>query len=175
MDPILGEIKLFPYGVVPQGWHLCDGAVLTIQQYAALYSLLGVTYGGNGSTTFALPDLRGRTFIASGNTPQRTAPDGLGYAGGAENVTLTAANMPPHVHAVNVNNATGTLNAVQTTNIYAGSANGNLYAPANSTPTQAIDPRTLQPVGGGAGHSNMQPFTVVQFCIAMEGVYPQRP
>lgn len=173
MDPILGEIKLWAINFAPQGWLACDGSLLPINQYQALYSLLSTQYGGDGRTNFALPDLRGRVPVHHGSARN-------GTKGGSEAVTLNTQQVPAHTHTVNVNN--------EAANVAAGLAH-HLAAPVTrSTPPQNINlyveettahKVTLHPdtVGktGGAAHNNMQPFLVLNYYIAAQGVYPQRP
>ncbi len=174
-EPFLGEIKLFSYSRIPTGWHVCDGSTLNIQQNAALYSLIGVTYGGDARTTFKLPDLRGRVVVGAYGAPTK-APYGLGYADGSNAVALTMANMPLHDHEIQVSSAPGTDGPVTDT-IYAQVAHPspvNLYGPMSNPPVP-IDPSTVQSTGAGAAHDNMQPFQALVYCIATSGDYPPRP
>lgn len=180
MDPFLGEVRIFPWSWAPSGWALCNGASLPVQQNAALNALLGQTFGGNGSTTFNLPDLRGRTPIAAGQ-----GSDGIlyqnGASGGAEKVTLTAATVPAHTHQVRAlagspgNLATPKSGIPATVSKPAGSTNtlASIYAPS-TVPLISLTPDTVSAVGGGAGHNNMQPFLVLNFCIATLGIFPPR-
>lgn len=178
-EPFIGEVKLFAYDRTPRGWLPCDGQVLQIKQYQALYSLVGITYGGDGRNSFALPDLRGRAPVAATST-NKSDPYCLGEAGGADVVTLTADNLPAHAHYLCVNPDMGNQTAIAG-NLYAqvapasqGAQPPSLYAPM-STPAVAVDPSVIQTTGGGGAHSNMQPYLTLQYCIAIEGIYPIRP
>jgi microcystin-dependent protein len=173
-EPFLGEIRLFSFdlnGEPPTGWLYCTGQTLPVNQYQALYSLLGNQFGGTAPTTFALPDLRGRAPVHR----QILAPmQPVGQAGGAENVNLTAASVPSHAHMLTCNTAVGTLKPPD--GDYYGSVNGSnhhAYGPASSQ--VALDNSTLTSAGGGQPHANMQPFLVLNFCIASSGQYPPRP
>lgn len=180
MDPFLGEVRIFSWSWAPQGWALCNGALLPTQQNPALNALLGQTYGGNGTTQFALPDLRGRTPVHMG-----IGQDGITYqqgkAGGAEAVTLTAATMPQHTHAVNAlggtkGNFSGPKSAIPATvGVPATTTTTvNIYAAANAGPLTQLNAGSLSTEGGGAAHNNMQPFQVLNFCIATLGLFPPR-
>jgi microcystin-dependent protein len=174
-DPYLGEIKLFSFQKVPQGWAQCAGQLLPINQNQVLFSLLGTTYGGDGRTNFALPDLRGRAPLAAFGAV-KMAPYGLGVAAGADKVALTINNIPQHSHTIQATTVTGTTSSVSG-GIYAAvktPSEQNLYAPV-ATPTVPIDPDTVQSAGGAQAHSNMQPYLAMCYCIAIEGVYPPRP
>lgn len=179
--PYLGEIALLGFNFPPVGWALCDGSLLPISEYSALFALLGTTYGGNGQTTFALPDLRGRVPVHQGTGPGLPTYV-LGQAGGQPSVTLIASQIPSHTHAV-----TGSINqaaaaglgttAAPGGNIPAGSNSGENYAPAagangNLAPLQVTG--SLQTAGGGQPFDNMAPFLGFNFCIALEGIFPQQ-
>ncbi|CAD6875576.1 phage tail protein [Methylomonas fluvii] len=168
MDPILGEIKLFAINIVPKGWAPCNGTLLPIAQNQALYSLLGTYYGGDGRNTFALPDLRGRVPVA-------TVGEQPGASGGTEIVTLTAAQVPPHTHEINVSTAAGDQTNAIGHHIAAPANNNNLYIAATGASTIALDPATVDTQGGNGNHNNMQPFLTLNYYIATAGVYPQRP
>lgn len=180
-DFFVGEIRAFPYGKIPQGWLACNGAILQIQQYAALNSLLGTTYGGDGKTTFALPDLRGRTGVGRGVSKQGTNYQ-IGKGGGSESVALTQAQIPAHTHNAMGIAAAGAVNAIKGNYISSCGTTAavptpqNLYAaPANAAGMVPLNPGSVLPDGGGAGHDNIQPFLVLNLCIAWQGVYPPRP
>ena len=168
-EPFLAEIKIVGFNFAPRGWAFCDGQILPINQNQSLYSLLGTTYGGDGRTSFALPDLRGRTptHVGEGVT--------LGQKSGDERVTLAIPQIPQHHHTVRAssNNANQPTVADPPTgipNILAGA--NNLYTdPANLTDLRS---GTIQASGGGQPHENMQPFLAVNFCIALRGLFPSR-
>jgi microcystin-dependent protein len=162
-EPFLGEIRLFPFGLVPSGWAPCNGAILPIQGYQALFSLLGTVYGGNGNTTFALPDLRGRTPIHTSSTIP------LGTSQGESAHTLTVSEIPAHTHSISASSAAATL-VSPANNTWA--SNTHLYNPADSlTP---MNTSSISTMGGNQPHTNMQPYGVVSFCIALNGIFPSR-
>lgn len=164
-EPFLGSIILFGGNFAPRGWAFCNGQLLPIAQNTALFSLLGTTYGGNGQTTFALPDLRSRVPVHFGQGPGLSSYS-LGQSAGAETITLTQAEMPAHAHTQPASNAN------QTTNRPNGAvpAKGGVYAGA--TDGSQLDPTT--PVGGSQPHSNLQPYLAMNYIIALEGIYPSR-
>lgn len=182
MEPFLGEIKLYPYSRIPTGWHICDGSILQVAQYQALYSLLQNTYGGTAPTTFALPDLRGRTAMhcVSGNPV--TKPGGQGYAAGEETVTLTLAQTPVHTHAFNATNSSGTAIAIMNNfpaapippaNPPANAPQGLLYGlPQQQSQVVTIATQSIAEQGGGQPHTNLQPYLALVYCIAVQGIYP---
>ena len=179
-EPYLGEIKLFAYEKAPKGWHACDGTLLLIQQNSALYSLLGTAFGGDGKTTFALPDMRGRVPVAAtapaSNPPPPKGAYSVGLAGGEEAVTLDLAAMPIHQHTLQVSSKAGSGTSLAGM-IYAAvpaADHANLYAPISSQPV-AIEPTTVVSTGFSQPHNNMQPFLALCFCIATIGIYPPRP
>ncbi len=173
MDVFLGEIRIFPFATIPSGWHLCDGTLLNITSNAALYSLFGTAFGGNGSTTFALPDLRGRAAIGVGGIPGTTSTYLLGNKGGVETVALTTVQAPMHNHYFLVKNTPGTLNiSVDPDPVLANPANISPYNTSATTTT--LHPTTLTTAGAGGAHTNMQPFLVQNFCICTSGLYPPR-
>jgi microcystin-dependent protein len=177
MDPFLGEIRMVGFNFAPTGWALCNGQTLPISQYTALFSLLGTTYGGNGTTTFNLPDLQGRVPIHQGNG-SGLSPYVIGQKGGAENVTLLVNQMPTHNHLVNVNNQPGS-NPDPTNGILAEGNNGarppvlaHNYTAAAATGTLA--PTAIAASGGNLPHTNIQPYLTVNFIIALVGIFPSR-
>ena len=162
VDPFLGEVSLVSFTVTPKGWALCNGQLLQINQNLALFSLLGTAYGGNGSTTFALPDLRGRVPMHAGNGHL------LGERAGSESVTLTRGQMPQHSHAVNVVNSNA--NAAPAGHFLA--AANALYQPPPQNVILA--PTTITDDGGNLPHENRQPFLTLSFIIALQGIFPPR-
>lgn len=162
-EPFLSEIRIMSFGFPPKGWALCDGQLLPINQNQALFSLLGTTYGGDGRVNFGLPDLRGRAPISfgSGHT--------LGERGGEQGHTLSISEIPTHTHSLMANSANATT-PVPTANVL-GSAN-NMYAQA--TNLIALSPSMVGNVGGSQAHLNMQPFLVLSFCIALQGIFPSQ-
>jgi microcystin-dependent protein len=174
-EPFLGEIRMFGGNFAPRGWAFCNGQLLSISQNTALFSLLGTTFGGNGQTTFALPDLRGRAPMHWGQGTGLT-PRTLGEASGTESVTLISTQMPAHTHALNASGAqgdaptpSGTVNAVlldtstqQPLNLY-----GN-------APNTTMSPTAIGMAGGSQPHNNMQPYLCVSMIIALEGIFPSR-
>lgn len=173
MDPFIGEIIMFGGNFAPRGWALCDGQLLPISSHSALFSILGTTYGGDGRTTFALPDLRGRAAIHAGQGPG-LSDKRLGAKGGAETTTLTVNNIPSHTHGT-----FGSSNAADQKGAAGGflPSNGrsdpaNLYASSAGTP--AAMGANVSNTGGGQSFNNMQPFLTVNYIIAMEGTFPSR-
>jgi microcystin-dependent protein len=185
--PYLSEIKLFGFAFPPHGWALCAGQLLPINQNQALFSLLGTTYGGNGTTTFALPDLRGRVPISMGQGAGLQNYI-IGQQGGTETVTLAAAEMPAHSHTADVTPLNATLpcrNAVANQrgpagNVPAIEASGvtatySSAAPDASEHTSAIAPTIAATnAGSGTAHNNLQPYIVLNYCIALSGIFPTR-
>jgi microcystin-dependent protein len=170
----LGEIKMFAGNFAPVGWALCDGSLLSINQNTALFSLLGTTYGGNGTTTFALPDLRGR-FPMHPGTGANLTPRNLGDVGGQETVTLTAAQMPVHTHTAAVAADSTVATTDQPQSALPGrnaSATPSFGKTANAA--MASSAVVLAPAGGGQAHPNMPPFVCVNFIIALQGIFPSR-
>lgn len=171
MDPILGTIIIFAGTYAPKGWEFCNGQLLSIQQNSALFSLLGVTYGGNGTTDFALPDLRGRAPIHSGySAGPGLTPRQPGEMSGFETVTLTTANLPPHSHPMMV--ASGTAGSSRPSGDPIGT--GPFYVD-NATPSVPLHPATIGVTGTSAPVNIMQPYLAMNYIIATEGIYPSRP
>ena len=173
MDPFVAEIRIFPFNFAPKGWAFCDGQLLPISQNTALFSLLGTNYGGNGQSTFALPDLQGMAPMHSGQGPG-LAQRFIGELSGSDTVTLLVSEMPIHTHTLTAANTEDDAN-LQTggaLRVLAKSANGFAYGPAASLVQMA--PQALTPAGGGLPHNNMQPYLTLNFCIALQGVFPPR-
>jgi microcystin-dependent protein len=171
MDPYIGEIRIFAGNFAPRGWALCNGQILSIAQNTALFSLLGTTYGGNGQTTFALPNLQGRAPMHPGQGPGLT-PRVLGESSGINTVTLLTNEMPAHTHALTASSSPASARN-PTGNPLARSRNGNAY----QTTIQNLVPLAAQAVslaGSGQPHNNMQPYLALNFIIALQGIYPPR-
>ena len=163
-EPFLSEIRLFSFNFPPKGWAFCNGQFLPINQNQALFALLGTTYGGNGQTTFALPNLQNRVPISMG------AGFILGQAGGQDSHTLTQPEMPQHVHMLQASSTDA--NAPIPTNNLLADASFNIYgAVANLV---AMNPQVVQNFGGSQAHENRQPYAVLNFCIALQGIFPSR-
>jgi microcystin-dependent protein len=170
-DPFVAEIRIFPFNFAPTGWAFCDGQIMPLSQNTALFSLLGTTYGGDGKSNFALPNLQGSVPMHPGQGPGLSLHD-LGETSGTEFVTLLESEMPVHQHilrAQSVDNADITNPGPGTT--FAPSTGGTLYQ--NAADTQ-LAPESLPPVGGSQPHNNMQPYLALNFCIALQGVFPPR-
>ena len=163
-EPFLAEIRMVGFNFAPRGWAFCDGQILPINQNQSLYSLLGTTYGGDGRTTFALPDLRGRVpiHVSSGRR--------LGSKSGEETHTLSANEMPTHKHAFQASSATATTNTASGSYL-SDSAPNEIY---NNTDSVNMHAGAIFNVGGGQAHNNMQPYLAVNFCIALQGLFPSR-
>jgi microcystin-dependent protein len=182
MDNYLGELRVFSFGQIPRNWAACNGQTMSINQNQALFSLLGTQYGGDGVTTFKLPDLRGHAMLGFGNGGGGTYP--VGATGGTETVQLTTQTMPAHNHLMQVVNAIGSQGLNNADDYLAGiGANiGNPPALAlvNAYATQATSATTLHPnsitnTGGSAPHENRMPYLAMSVCIALTGIYPSRP
>jgi microcystin-dependent protein len=163
-EPFLSEIKIVSFNFPPKGWALCNGQFLPINQNQALFSLLGTTYGGNGQTTFALPNLQGRVPVHEGNGLT------LGEAAGSSSVTVNIQQLPTHVHFLQGTNTPGTLDTPGGNVLAAASING-YGSPASLTP---MNPGTVGSVGGSQPHSNMMPYLVLNFIIALQGIFPSQ-
>lgn len=184
-DNFLGELRVFSFGRVPRGWLPCNGQILTIQQYQALFALLHNTYGGDGKVNFALPDLRGRVAVGPGQSAAGGMVFQLGKTGGTETVTLTPQQTPAHLHSIIASQATVTTaqapagNYIGVATVGAGGTPPfNIYAPR---PTNPNDPNwvplhasTISSSGGGGPHENRQPILALQICIATQGIWPPR-
>jgi len=173
-DPFVAEIRLFPFNFAPTGWAQCNGQLLPLSQNTALFSLLGTIYGGDGKSTFALPDLQGAAAMFWGQGNGLSLRD-EGESGGSQTVTLLTSEMPVHVHTVNAKIAGG--QAVPTGLVWgtssAAKAAANFYAPAAPSPV-AMNPGALSIAGSNFPHNNMPPYLTLNFCIALQGVYPPR-
>ncbi len=168
-DPFLGQIVMFGGNFAPRGWALCDGQLLAISQNSALFSILGTTYGGDGRTTFALPDLRGRVPVHAGTGPGLT-PYRLGERGGQEAVTLTTAQIPSHTHSLNA--STDPANDTNPSGKLPARAAEDTYV--TGTPSATLSPQAAANTGGNQSHGNVQPYQAVNYIIALQGTFPSR-
>ncbi len=170
MEPFICEIRLWSCEWAPKGWAHCDGQLLPINQNQAIFATIGTYYGGNGQTNFALPDLRGRVPIGFGG-----GYPSVGMRGGEEAHTLTVSEMPQHFHtvrAVTTQASSSTGNVPDAGSLPAGSTGGNVYGPP--TALTAMSPQIVSSVGGSQPHTNMMPYTTLNFCIALQGIFPTR-
>jgi microcystin-dependent protein len=173
-DPFVAEIRIFPFNFAPTGWATCDGQILPISQNTALFSLLGTTYGGDGKSTFALPNMEGNAPMHPGQGKGLSLHD-LGETGGAAFVTLLESEMPFHNHNINTHNLdAGGLQNPGATVLLAKSSQGNAYQTNVNANLQPMAPQALSPTGGSLPHNNMQPYLTLLFCIAMQGIFPPR-
>jgi len=170
-DPFVAEIRIFPFNFAPRGWAWCDGQLMPLSQNTALFSLLGTTYGGNGMSNFALPDLEGKAPMHPGQGPGLSLHD-LGETGGSETVTLLESEIPAHSHALMSNNAVGN-RTNPAGNSPARVSGATPYAPAPDT-TAALAAEALSVAGGDQPHNNLQPYLTFYFNIALQGVFPPR-
>ena len=170
-EPFVAEIRIFGFNFAPTGWALCNGALMAISQNTALFSLLGTFYGGDGRSNFALPDLQSRVPLHAGQG-QGLSSIALGQNGGTENVTLLSNQIPSHTHPANCTNAVGT-SYDPTGNVWATDAGGNNEYGSGAVAGQ-MSPGAVLPAGGNQAHNNIQPFLAVNFCIALNGIYPPR-
>ena len=170
-EPFLAEIRLFPFTFAPRGWALCDGQVLPIAQNTALFSLLGTMYGGDGRSNFALPDFQGRAAMSPGQGAGLSLRT-IGDSGGSETVTLTDSQMPMHSHSVAATSSAGQ------TQMPAGAvpamAADDTYGPPGTKRLVPMDAGNIGFTGGGQPHNNLQPFLVLNFAIALQGIFPSR-
>lgn len=176
-EPFLSEIKLLSFNFAPKGWALCNGQLLPINQNQALFALLGTTYGGNGQTTFALPNLQGRVPISMGNGHT------LGEAAGVTSVTLNQSQMPAHIHALNADATTSASNTPGTDGTAALGRSSGVASPPGTFNVQiyrsgsadaALNPAVISNTGGSQPHMNMQPMLVLNYSIALQGIFPSR-
>jgi len=172
MDPFVAEIRIFPFNFAPRGWAWCDGQLLPISQNTALFSLLGTTYGGDGRSNFALPDLQGRAPMHPGQGPGLSLHD-LGETGGSETVTLLQSEIPAHSHALNASGAVAN-RSTPVANSIARVAGAAPYAPPAGAPIVQMAGSALPPAGGDQPHNNLMPYLTFYFNIALQGVFPPR-
>jgi len=171
-DPFVAEIRIFPFNFAPTGWAFCDGQLLPISQNTALFSLLGTTYGGDGNTNFALPNLQGQAPMHPGQGPGLSLHN-LGESGGSDTVTLLTSQIPGHNHALMASNQPGE-DASPTGEALGRSVGAALYQTNTAQNLVAMAPAALVVSGGGQPHNNLMPYLTLSFCIALQGVYPPR-
>jgi len=175
MEPFLAEIRMFGAGYAPNNWALCKGDLLAISQNTALFSLIGVSYGGNGRTTFGLPNFDGSVPIGAG-AGAGLSPYDVGETVGEATVTLTTAQMPAHSHQMSAQFNVADLPSPTNKTVIARASAGNVFAADSGNRFDTMDPSSLSPFpGGGQPHNNVQPFQAVNFIIALQGIFPQRP
>jgi microcystin-dependent protein len=172
-DPFVAEIRIFPFNFAPKGWAWCDGQLLPLSQNTALFSLLGTTYGGNGKSNFALPDLQGRTPMHPGQGPGLSLHD-LGETGGSETVTLLESEIPAHSHTQVASTEDGVQGSLTPGITLANSVGGTLYQTNTTSSLVSMNPSALAPAGGDQPHNSLQPYLTFYFCIALQGVFPPR-
>jgi microcystin-dependent protein len=174
-EPFVGEIRLMPYTFAPYGWAACDGQLLSVIQYQTLFALIGTTFGGDGTTTFGVPDLRARTAIGFGNGPGLTHR-AVGQTGGENSVTLNINQLPPHTHVLQASSAAQS-GGVLTNALFAnlGGRTSGYASYAAGPNVVSLNNASIQSMGSSQSHENRQPFLAVQYCIATEGIFPVRP
>jgi microcystin-dependent protein len=173
VQPFVGEVRAWGCNFAPQGWAFCAGQILPIQQYTALFSLLGTYYGGNGTSNFGLPDLRSRVPMKYGTSPAGTYA--LGEQGGVELVQLTAATMPVHTHTFSGTNVAGSSNKPVSASALGSSGGGGAYYGAATSTVTPINVGTVSLYAGGSQpHTNIQPYQAINWCVALSGIYPSR-
>lgn len=170
-EPFVAQIQIFGFNFAPTGWALCQGQILSISQNTALFSLIGTQFGGNGTSNFALPNMQGNIAIGQGQGPGLT-PRVIGETGGQQNVTLIANQVPSHTHPAICNNAVGTAYD-PAGEVWSQDAGGNQEY-GSTTVTGNMAPNAIMQAGGGQPHNNLQPFVVMNYCIALQGVFPSR-
>lgn len=174
MDAYIGDIRLFAGSYAPVGWILCNGTLLSISEYDAVFAVIGTTYGGDGVTTFAVPDLRGRLPVGQGNGPGLT-PRVLGQAFGSESVTLLSSQIPSHSHALMASSATATASS-PAANVFAQNGTDNIYTPLPATgpQPQTFNAASVQNSGGTQAHDNIMPTTAINYIMCLAGIFPSR-
>jgi microcystin-dependent protein len=174
MDPFVAEIRILAFNFAPTSWAQCNGQLLPISQNTALFSLLGTFYGGDGKSTFALPDMQGRAAMHQGQG-QGLSDRFLGEEGGSETVTLLESEIPAHSHSTLATGSNSTTGIPSADAVLARAVGANAYQNAPFTPTATMAPQVLTPTGGDQPHNNLMPYLVLNYCIALQGVFPARP
>lgn len=178
MDPFVAEIRIFPFNFAPKGWAFCDGQLLPLSQNTALFSLLGTTYGGDGKSNFALPNMQGNAPMHPGQGPGLSLHD-LGETGGSDTVSLLESEIPSHNHNLQANSGNATT-PTPTGGIFAAGDwaqapnTGNVNVYNTAAPNTVLSGNALAPAGGDQPHNNLMPYLTLNFCIALQGVYPPR-
>src|SRR4051794_4328962 len=172
-DPFVAEIRIFPFSFAPKGWAFCNGQLMPISQNTALFSLLGTTYGGDGKSTFALPDMQGNAPMQPGQGQGLSLRD-LGQVSGTETVTLLQTEIPVHTHTLMGTVEDATQGSLTQGVIPAQTVNGLLYQTTVASNLVPMAFQSLSPAGGSLPHNNMQPYLTLSFCIALQGIFPQR-
>lgn len=170
-DPFVAEIRIYAFNFAPKGWAFCDGQLMPLSQNTALFALLGTTYGGDGKSTFALPSLQGSAPMHPGQGPGLSLHD-LGESGGSETVTLLESEVPAHTHALTASQGDGFEQGPGGQLLAGGVGVTAFAAPGALT---ALSPTALAPAGGDQPHNNMMPYLTLNFCIALQGVFPAHP
>jgi microcystin-dependent protein len=173
-DPFVAEVRIFPFNFAPTGWAFCNGQLLPISQNTALFSLLGTTYGGDGKSTFALPDLQGSCALGPGQGPGLSLYD-LGQQSGSANVTLIQTEIPIHNHSLMTTVEDGTQGSLTTGITIATSVGGPMYQKNTSSNLVNMNVQSLSVTGSSMPHNNMMPYLTLNMCIALQGVFPPRP
>ena len=173
-SPFVAEIRIFPFNFAPTGWAFCDGQILPISQNTALFALLGTVYGGDGKSTFALPDMQGNAPMQPGQGQGLSLRD-LGEMSGVESITLLQSEIPVHTHTIGTMTDPGNLQLPGPDRSLARSVNATAYQSNTSANLQMMAPQSLSLAGGGLPHNNMQPYLTLNFCIALQGIFPPRP
>jgi microcystin-dependent protein len=173
-NPFLAEIRIFPFNFAPKGWAFCDGQILPLSQNTALFSLLGTTYGGDGKSNFALPNMQGNAPMHPGQGPGLSLHD-LGETGGSDTVTLLESEIPSHPHTLEASSHNANVGTPGPTLALGRSAPATMYkTPASNPQPVAMSNSTIAPAGGDQPHNNLMPYLTLNFCIALQGVYPPR-
>jgi microcystin-dependent protein len=172
-DPFVAEVRIFAFNFAPKGWAFCDGQLMPVSQNTALFALVGTFYGGDGKSTFALPNMQDNACMHPGQGQGLSLHD-LGEQGGSETVTLLESEMPVHNHVINVTGENGTQGSLTTGVIMGKSVGGTMYQNNNSANIQPLNFQALSVAGGNLPHNNMMPYLTVNFCIALQGVFPPR-
>jgi len=172
MDPYIGDIRLFAGSFAPAGWILCNGTLLSISEYDVVFAIIGTTYGGDGVTTFAVPDLRGRLPVGQGNGPGLT-PRVLGQSFGSESVTLLSTQIPSHTHTLMASTAAATASS-PAANVFAHSGTDSIYTPLPTTgpQPQTLNAASVQSAGGTQPHDNVMPTTAINYIMCLAGIFP---